>query len=270
MIACQYTLPLLTRNVLDCSQSMPDFVSVINMSLDMLLELTWETSSTDSRVHSTLGPLPADVLDLMLKGSNGSFESIVSKFSWLLSWADCHTAVPCLSVVHSIASMLQSDFSGPGASFRRECCRQFLRSEDFWRGMFRVLQLGCADLDDIQTLDIGLPGPTPSMGDIVCDAVYDLSRIFWNEDEVLAMKDVTAVTILMKAGLFEAMEEALAAYGSRRLRPVNETRPDSKSCRFAISFITHHDLIMLSLFPLFLLDSFPQHDVRSCVEICRV
>ncbi|EIM83777.1 uncharacterized protein STEHIDRAFT_159400 [Stereum hirsutum FP-91666 SS1] len=224
MITCEYTLPLLTRNVLDCTMS--DFVSVIDMSFDPLLELTWETSPTDSRVNSTLGPLPADVLDLMLKGSNGSFGSIVSKFSWLLSWADKHAAFTCLSAVHNIASMLQSDSSGPGASLRRECCRKFLRSEDFWRGMFRILQMGCADLDDIQTLHIGLSGPTLSTGDRMCNAVYDLSRIFWNEDEVLATQDVTAVSILMKAGLFEAMEEALAAYGSRRLRPLNETRPE--------------------------------------------
>lgn len=249
MITCEYTLPLLTRNVLDCTMS--DFVSVIDMSFDPLLELTWETSPTDSRVHSTLGPLPADVLDLMLKGSNGSFGSIVSKFSWLLSWADKHAAFTCLSAVHNIASMLQSDSSGPGASLRRECCRKFLRSEDFWRGMFRILQMGCADLDDIQTLHIGLSGPTLSTGDRMCNAVYDLSRIFWNEDEVLATQDVTAVSILMKAGLFEAMEEALAAYGSRRLRPLNETRPESKLCLFAISLIAHHDLIMLFLFPFF-------------------
>lgn len=225
MFACSYTVPLLTRNILHCGQDEDDLNNVITKSFNNLLSPGLVASSSD--IHRRPTRVPSNFLDLMLKGANGSFESIVSKFGWFFSWVSAVTADNCVSTLCDIGRVLQSDHSGPGASLRRECCRALLRSEEFWRGVFRVLKLGCAHLDDLETL-AGTGRPISSLGDELNSDTYDLIRILWEEDDVLATKHVAGALTMIKSGFFETVEELLSAYGSRRIFPVNETRPDSK------------------------------------------
>lgn len=92
-----------------------------------------------SRGHMSQ-PLPPSIITLVLKGANGSFDAIMEKFGWLLSWTSPRDTYSCVILLQKFDMLLRPN--SQTSPLHQECRRSFVRSQSFSEGLLRVLHQG--------------------------------------------------------------------------------------------------------------------------------
>lgn len=144
---------LITRNLLACSDEIMTEFMITHEAFCVLLI----PDSPKAASYRETTPAPANMLDRIIGGADGSFENILSKFAWFLDWLELDYCESCVLVLRRIREYTNSH----KLALHQECHSKLLESEELWRGVFRTWRLGASKLD---VYDIG----GKSVGDGLC------------------------------------------------------------------------------------------------------
>ncbi|EIM83776.1 uncharacterized protein STEHIDRAFT_113045 [Stereum hirsutum FP-91666 SS1] len=138
MYECEHTIPVVLRNFLLWTDGQQDHRSVIVMCLDDVFVPSLPYAEYCRGRMSQ--PLRPSIITLVLKGANGSFDAIMEKFGWLLSWTSPRDTYSCVILLQKFDMLLRPN--SQTSPLHQECRRSFVRSQSFSEGLLRVLHQG--------------------------------------------------------------------------------------------------------------------------------
>lgn len=200
---------LLTRNLLACSDS---FMTEFMITHEAFCALLTPDSPKAASYRETR-PAPANMLDRIIRAGDGSFDTIISKFAWFLSWLEVEYCESCVLVLGRLREFLKTH----KLPLHQECHSKLLESEELWRGVFRVWRLGTSKLDvyDMRGKDVG--------DDLCCQVLfYVFSAIIASVESSQGVEEslpVARVIPVLQADFLGTLDEILPKIVSRREQP---------------------------------------------------
>lgn len=201
---------LLTRNLLACSDAI---ITEFMITHEAFCVLLIPDSPKAASYRETI-PAPANMLDRIIGGADGSFETILSKFAWFLDWLELDYCESCVLVLRRLREFTNSH----KLPLHEECHSKLLESEKLWRGVFRAWRLGASKLD---VYDIG----GKNVGDGLCSEVIlyilgaTIASLKSSEETENQSLLVARVTPLLQADLLGTLDDILPKLVARREIP---------------------------------------------------